>query len=51
MIFVLNFNYLVGWCGHGKPGKVMEFGLPISRLGEVMEIFKNVKSHGEWKVK
>ena len=29
----------------------MEFELPISRPGEVMKIFKNVKSHGNWKLK
>ena len=29
----------------------MEFELPISMPGEVMEIFKNVKSHGKWKLK
>ena len=32
-----------GSCGHGKPGKVMEFEWLISRPGEVMEIFKNVE--------
>ena len=26
-----------GSCGHGKPGKVMEFEKSISRPGEVME--------------
>ena len=29
----------------------MEFELPITIPGEVMEIFKNVKSHGKWKLK
>ena len=27
----------------------MEFKLLISRPGKVVEIFKNVKSHGKWK--
>ena len=28
---------LQGSCGHGKPGKVMQFEKSISRSGEVME--------------
>ena len=40
--------YKQGSWGHGKPGKVMEFKWLISRPGEVMEIFENVKSHGKW---
>ena len=38
-----------GSCGHGKPGKFMEFEWLISRPGEVIKIFQNVKSHGKWK--
>ena len=48
MIYIYN----QGSCSHGKPGKTMEFKWLIwiiSILAEVIEIFKNVKSHGKWK--
>ena len=45
--FILYNN--IDSCGHGKPGKVVEFEWLISRPGEVMKIFKNVKCRGKWK--
>ena len=33
----------------GQPGKVMEFEWLISRPGEVLQIFKSLKSHGKAK--
>ena len=32
------YQWVQGLCGHGKPGKVMEFEWLISRRGEVMDV-------------
>ena len=37
LAFLVCFITIQGSCGHGKPGKVMEFEKSISRPGKVME--------------